>query len=177
MRRKAADELHVTELILQALETERGGIKVYTAAIGAACKDDLRRQWTGCLEETRRHEGILSRVCRRLDLDPEMQSPGREIVSGHSKWLVEMIESAVATGDSGAAQLIAAECVMVSETKDLLNWALIGQVSKRGKKGLADILTTAYNEARDDGTHRPPPAGGRRGQHWNEAFAFRRAAA
>ena len=59
MRRKAADEAQVNELILQALETERGGIKIYTAAIKAARNDDLRKEWKKYLDETRtRHVAL-----------------------------------------------------------------------------------------------------------------------
>ena len=39
------DNAQVTELLLQAIETERGGIKVYTAAIRAAVNEDLRKEW------------------------------------------------------------------------------------------------------------------------------------
>lgn len=34
----------VTELLLQALETERGGIQIYTAAIAAAQNEDLKKE-------------------------------------------------------------------------------------------------------------------------------------
>ena len=44
MARKT-DNAQVTELLLQALETERGGIEVYTAAITAAINEDLKKEW------------------------------------------------------------------------------------------------------------------------------------
>ena len=44
MSRKT-DEAQVHELLLQALETERGGIQIYTAALKAAQNDDLKEEW------------------------------------------------------------------------------------------------------------------------------------
>ena len=45
MKRSKPDDRQVIELLLQALETERGGIQVYSAAIKAAVNDDLRKEW------------------------------------------------------------------------------------------------------------------------------------
>ena len=42
---KQAESSQVHELLLQALETERGGIQIYTAAIESAQNDDLRKEW------------------------------------------------------------------------------------------------------------------------------------
>ena len=50
---------HITELLLQARETERGGIKVHIAAIEAAVNDDLHEEWQEYLAETHRHEAEL----------------------------------------------------------------------------------------------------------------------
>ena len=44
MNRKANDG-QVRELLLQALETERGGIQVYTAALKAVQNKDLKQEW------------------------------------------------------------------------------------------------------------------------------------
>ena len=45
MASKGYDQSGVKELLLQSLETERGGIKIYTAAISAAVNEDLREEW------------------------------------------------------------------------------------------------------------------------------------
>ena len=49
--KKGYDQAGVKELLLQALETERGGIKVYTTALKAAINDDLRKEWQEYLDE------------------------------------------------------------------------------------------------------------------------------
>ncbi|HTL15033.1 MAG TPA: hypothetical protein VL251_08045, partial [Thermomonas sp.] len=85
MAKRAVDDTQLNELLLQALETERGGIKLYTAAIQAAQNDDLRKEWQGYLDETRTHEQVLLNVFSQLGLDPEARSPGREVVAHQGK--------------------------------------------------------------------------------------------
>lgn len=172
MRRKAADEAHVTELILQAVETERGGIQVYTAAIKAATNDDLRKEWKKYLGETRKHEQLLTEVCTQLGLDPDQQSPGREVVAHQGAALVQAIEMALANGDPDAAQLVAAECVVLAETKDHLNWELIGEVVKQGSKELAKVLQPAYEEVEKEEDHHLYHTKGWCRELWIEALGF-----
>jgi hypothetical protein len=172
MRRKAADEAHVTELILQAVETERGGIQVYTAAIKAATNDDLRKEWKKYLGETRKHEQLLTEVCTQLGLDPDQQSPGREVVAHQGAALVQAIEMALANGDPDAAQLVAAECVVLAETKDHLNWELIGEVVKQGSKELAKVLKPAYEEVEKEEDHHLYHTKGWCRELWIEALGF-----
>src|SRR5688572_9025314 len=45
----------VMELILQSLEHERGGVKIYKSAVAAALRSDLKAEWTHYLEQTEQH--------------------------------------------------------------------------------------------------------------------------
>ena len=101
------DQVH--ELLLQALETERGGIQIYTAALKAAVNDDLKKEWSEYLEETRTHEQVLTRVFEQLELDTEAASPGREVVAHLGASLVKAIEMAIKHDTPEAAQLVAQE--------------------------------------------------------------------
>jgi hypothetical protein len=58
---------------------------------------------------------------------------------------------ALAQGDATAeqAQLGAAECVTLAETKDHLNWELIGEVVKRLTGDAAKVLRAAHKEVED----------------------------
>lgn len=133
----------VRELLLQALETERGGIEVYTAAIRAARNKDLQQEWEGYLEETRNHERILMRVFEEMGLDTETPSPGRDVVAHQGASLVAAIEMALANAKPADAELVAAECVVLAETKDHMNWELIGQVAEQGGPR-AELLAQAH---------------------------------
>ena len=149
---KKVDNAQVNELLLQALETERGGIKVYTAAIAAAQNEDLRKEWEEYLEETRTHEQILTRVFEDLGLDTEAKSPGREVVAHQGASLVAAIEMAMANASPAAAELVAAECVVLAETKDHQNWELIGKVAEQGGPG-AKVLKAAHEAVEEDEDH------------------------
>ncbi len=81
-----------------------------------------------------------------LELDPEVETPGREIVRHKGKALVESMRMATESGDAAAAQLVAAEAVVDAETKDHANWELIGKVAESATGKLASVLQEAYDE-------------------------------
>jgi rubrerythrin len=45
----------VKELVLQSLEHERGGAKVYEAALQCATNEELKEEWQNYLQQTRQH--------------------------------------------------------------------------------------------------------------------------
>jgi hypothetical protein len=142
----------IEELLLQALETERGGIQIYEAAIAAAHNDDLREEWQEYLEETRHHEEVLTGVFEKLGLDTGKKSPGRKVVAMLGESLVEAIETARRTASPEAAELVATECVVLAETKDHQNWELIGRVGEQGGM-VGKVLKEAYEEVEQDEDH------------------------
>ena len=140
-------------LLLQALETERGGIKVYENAIKAAVNDDLRKEWKEYLDETRTHEKVLLNVFSELGMDPEESSPGRTVVAHQGESLVSAIQEARKSADAAAAELVACECVVLAETKDHLNWHLIGHVANHGTGPETRVLKQAYEAVEKDEDH------------------------
>ena len=151
--KKGYDQAGVKELLLQALETERGGIKVYTTALKAAINDDLRKEWQEYLDETKRHEEVLTRVFEQLKMDTEEMSPGREVCAHQGASLVAAMEMALAKAEPAAAELVACECVVLAETKDHSNWELIGKVAEAADKELKDVLKQAYEAVEEDEDH------------------------
>jgi rubrerythrin len=141
------EQMH--ELLLQSLEHEKGGIQVYETAIECAINDDLHEEFTKYLEETRNHERVLTEVCETLGIDPGQETPGRKIVRSLGQALVKAMKEAQSGGNPEAAQLVACECVVLAETKDHLDWDLIGECSKKltGEKGKA--LKDAHEEIED----------------------------
>lgn len=136
----------VNELLCQALETEIGGVQVYTTAIQCAVNEDLKEEWEKYLEETQNHVEILQETMETLGLDTETETPGRQVVRHIGQSLVKAMEMALEAGDPAAAQLVAAECVTHAETKDHLNWELIGEVAKKVKGEDGKALREAYEE-------------------------------
>ena len=133
----------VRELLYQALETEMGGVEIYTTALRCVENDDLKEEWDKYLEQTKTHVTIMEDVLRKLGLDPKEETPGRKVVRTIGEALVESMELALAEGEPGAAQLVAAEAVVLAETKDHQNWHLIGEVIKKAKGETAKVLKEA----------------------------------
>lgn len=149
MAKKAYDGAQLNELLYQALETEIGGIQVYENAIECAVNEDLRRELEEYHEQTIHHREILLSVFESLGLDPKAQSPGRQVVAHIGQSLVQAIRMAKGAGDPVGAELVAVECVTLAETKDHMNWELIGQVAKNGKGDAAQVLMQAYEQVED----------------------------
>jgi hypothetical protein len=135
------------ELLLQALEHERGGIKIYETAIKCAQNEELEEEWQKYLEETELHVQLLQDACLQLHFDPEAQTPVRKIVRDMGLGFVCAMEAALAAGDPGAAEIVAAECVTLAELKCHSNWEIIGEAAR--KLGGADgkALRDAHAEA------------------------------
>ena len=134
------------ELLYQALETELGGVQVYTNAIECAQNEDLKKEWEEYLEQTKHHVEVVTGVFEELGLDTSAESPGRAIVKHIGESLVTAMKMAKDAGDSKAAEIVAAECVVLAETKDHLNWELIGELAKKSKGEYAKALKSAHEE-------------------------------
>ena len=139
----------LTKLLYEALETEQGGIKIYETAVSAAVNDELKEEWEKYLEQTRTHEAILRDLFETMSLDPAKETPGRQIVRRIGQTLVEAMEMAMKAGDRDAAQAVAAECVVLAETKDHLNWELLGEAAKRLTGAPGKALKEAHEEVEE----------------------------
>jgi rubrerythrin len=143
----------LTDLLYQALQTEQGGIKVYEQAITCAINDDLKEEWTKYLEETRRHEQVVLSLFASSGLDPDLMTPGREVVAGIGDALVATIKKAKAKGTREQAQIVASECVVLAETKDHANWELLAHVAEKGSAAQKAFLKEAVEEVEKEEDH------------------------
>lgn len=140
----------LNELIYQMLETEMGGVEVYRTAIRCATNDDLKKEWKKYLGQTENHVEVVRELMSELGLDPEAETPGREVVRHVGESLVKAMEIALTSAPPEAAQIVAAECVVLAETKDHLNWELLGQVAKKAKGDEKKILEAAQEKVEDE---------------------------
>jgi hypothetical protein len=62
---------------------------------------------------------------------------------------VQAIEMARSEGEPEGAQIVAAEAVVLAETKDHQNWHLIGEASTKAKGEIADVLQEAHDQVED----------------------------
>src|SRR6185369_14619373 len=135
------------DLLYQALETEKGGVQIYSTALRCVINKDLKKEWTRYLEQTKTHVQVVTDILRDLGLDPNAETPGRKVVRYIGTSLVKAMELALRCADPLAAQIVAAECVVLAETKDHLNWELIGELVKNAD---AAILKRAHDRVEDE---------------------------
>ena len=139
-----------TDLLYQALETEKGGVQVYVTALRCAVNKDLREEWNKYLEQTKNHVQIVTEILTALELDPDAETPGRKVVRYIGTSLVKAMEMALRSADPQSAQIVAAECVVLAETKDHLNWELLGELGKNADEAEAELILPAYQQVEEE---------------------------
>ena len=91
-------------------------------------------------------EAIVRGAFEKLGLDAAADTPGRQVVRHIGESLVAAMEMASASGPHEAAQLVAGECVVLAETKDHLNWGLIGEIAKNSSGEASAVLKQAHDQ-------------------------------
>ena len=147
------DTKQLHELIYQMVETERGGEQVYLTALSCAKHPDLKKEWQEYLEETRMHQRVVRSLCEALGIDANAQTPSRKVVKHLGESLVQAMQLALKGGSPTAAELAACECVVLAETKDHLNWELLGKVAEAATGNVAKVLGEAYRAVETDEDH------------------------
>ena len=135
------------DLLYQALETEKGGVQIYSTALRCVINKDLKEEWNKYLDQTKTHVQVMTDILRELGLDPNAETPGRKVVRYIGTSLVKTMELALRCADPQAAQIVAAECVVLAETKDHLNWELMGELVKKAD---ASLLKPAHDQVEDE---------------------------
>lgn len=139
----------VVDFLCCGLETEQGGILVYNAAIQCAQNEELKEEWEKYLEETEEHVQLYTEILDELGIDPNRQTPGRPICKNTAQSLIKNMQMAQKTGDPQAAELVAAECVVIAESKCHMNWELVGELGKKMKSDEGKRLKAAYEEVHE----------------------------
>ena len=88
----------LNELLLQALETEMGGVQIYQTALECVVNDDLREEWEKYLGQTQRHVEVMQELFEKLGVDPEQETPGRKVVRHIGESLVKAMKIAKGAG-------------------------------------------------------------------------------
>jgi rubrerythrin len=143
------NEEPMQELLYQALQSELGGVEVYRTALRCVQNEDLKEEWEEYLEHTEKHVEIVREVFTKLGLDPEAETPGRAVVRHIGESLVKAMEMALESGPPEAAELVAAECVVHAETKDHLDWELMGMLAGKAKGEIGQALREAHKHVED----------------------------
>ena len=102
------------------------------------------------LEQTQNHVKVLLNVFKKLGVNPGVETPGRVVVRHSGLSLVRTMEIAAVSAKPEAAEIVAAECVVLAETKDHSNWELIGLISETLTGVEKAVLKSAYDEVEDE---------------------------
>ena len=144
------DKNQLYGLLYEALETEKGGVLVYETALRCAINDDLKEEWEKYLKQTRDHVDVLITTLKKFGLNPDQETPGRNVVRLSGQSLVKTMGTALLAGKPEAAQIVAAECVVQAETKDHMNWQLLDAASKSLEGNEQASLKAAVEEVEDE---------------------------
>jgi hypothetical protein len=139
----------VVDFLCCGLETEQGGILVYNAAIECAQNEELAEEWEKYLGETEEHVRLYTEILQDLGLDPNLRTPGRPICKNTAQGLIRNMQLAQKAGDPQAAEIVAAECIVIAESKCHLNWELVGELAKKIKGDEGKRLKAAYEEVHE----------------------------
>jgi hypothetical protein len=92
---------------------------------------------------------IVEGIFERSGLDTKKETPGRQIVREKGKTLVAVMEKALREAPD-AAQIVAAECIVDAETKDHMNWELMGEIAEKLTGDEKKALEEAQEEVEDE---------------------------
>jgi rubrerythrin len=143
------DQDQLNELLYQAFETENGGVRVYRTALRCVENDDLKEEFQKYHDQTTRHVEIVQGLLETFGLDPSTETAGRKVVRTIGDALIQAMELALEEGPPGAAEVVASECVTLAETKDHLNWELLGEISSKVKGNEGKQLKDAVSEVEE----------------------------
>jgi len=172
-RKDEFDKTPINNLILESLEHEMGGVRIYETALQCVLDSDLEEEWTRYLDETRRHVEVLTQCCMDLGIDPDIETPGREITRDNGVALVTAMEKALAAGEPPQAQLVACDCVVLAETKDHANWQLLAECAKKAPAPMREALSTAVEEVEEQEDEHLYHSKGWARELWMEWLGFR----
>ncbi|MCM2550431.1 hypothetical protein [Burkholderia glumae] len=160
------------QLLYQARETSLRAAAVYEAALACAARDELAEEWRAHRDAARRRAQVFGTAFDALGLDADATSHGRTAAAALGKSLLEVIAYAAQGDDRAAALRVAAECVLLIETKDQLNRTLLGIAAERITGPVAQVLKDLVEAIEADGEPRALHARGWSRELWLDALGL-----
>ena len=135
----------LVSFLYQLLETEMGGVQVYRTALECAQHPELIKEWSKYLAQTERHVVVARALVEQLGLDPDAEVPARIVNRHMAEGLVNLMLEALSAATPDDAELTAIECVVTAETKDHMNWELVGKLAEQADGAIGEALSAAYS--------------------------------
>jgi rubrerythrin len=138
------DEL--MDKLSEFLTVERGGVKLYEAALRHVHDREVKEKYQEFLRQTHRHEEILTEIIEKLGGKPSHMSAGAKVAKQKAEALLKTMSET--SGLSRAeAEINAIENIVIAETKDHADWELLGHLAHRSEDShLSRLLKPAVSE-------------------------------
>jgi rubrerythrin len=134
------------ERLSEFLAVEKGGMKLYEAAIEQVRNPDVLNRFREFYQQTRRHVEILTRVITSLGGDPMHMSARARVAEEKAQALLKTMT--VSDGmRPEEAEINAIENIVIAETKDHADWQLLSHIARRSSDSrIREILKPAVDE-------------------------------
>jgi rubrerythrin len=138
------DEL--MDKLSEFLTVERGGVKLYEAALKLVHNREVKEKYQEFLRQTRRHEEILTDIVEKLGGKPSYKSAGAKIAEEKAEALLKTMTETKGMSAQDA-EINAIENIVIAETKDHADWELLGHIAHRSEDShLSQLLKPAVSE-------------------------------
>ena len=128
------------------LTVERGGIKLYEAALKHVHNREVKDKFHEFHKQTVRHEEILTNIIGKLGGNPAHKSAGAKLADEKANALLKTMNETKGMSKDDA-ELNAIENIVIAETKDHADWELLGHIAHRSEDShLSQLLKPAVSE-------------------------------
>lgn len=135
----------VAQLMYRVLETDQGAVDLYTRALRAARREELRARWTQGGPRARANAAVATHVLARLQADATQETFGRQLVRNVTNVLAQNLEAAITFASPEVAEIVAAGAILQIETAVQLNWSLVDTLANRARGELSWLLRDALH--------------------------------
>jgi rubrerythrin len=128
------------------ITVERGGAKLYQAALQSVRDPEVVDKFRHFYEETRRHEEILANVIRSLGGDPDYMSRGAKLAQAKAESPLNTMTMTDGVSPK-EAELNAMENIILAEIKDYADWELLDKIAHRSSdSNVSSVLKPVVSE-------------------------------
>jgi len=100
------------------------------------------------------------------------RTPGLKVADHIDASLVKAVQMAKTADSAETAQRVAGECVVLAETKDHMNWELIGHLATHGKGNATRIMKTVRDTVEHQKDHHLHHTTARTRELWIDSFGL-----
>jgi rubrerythrin len=137
----------VTDLLSSFLAHEQCAVHLYRTVAGATANPMLQAKYRDFLGDSERHVDVLTGVISQLGGDPQYVSPTARLVHAMNTHLIMGVVLAAGSSDELPRERAMLEAVLLAETKDHADWALLAALCEEMSDGPSrDALRAAVAE-------------------------------